>query len=270
MQKKLNILANMNPKSKYVEAAYAPGSQLVSAWQHTLYSSTVVHCCTVYCTVLFHMLWPYTVLVALSFAHILCSSPILQCTLNALKLLTHFLLHRFHFEICNSTIKFCWAQTRLVQRSFFILFALFCVPFVFSLCWVFSQWLFWSFILLGNNSLQLLGLPPLLIFLKTCLKLTMVRSSRRQRPLRSSFAPMMRRKQLSGSVSLRPSLLRRESNGKNSGTPMLGQSAQASPSGNFRHSWCLQWIRSAFRSFERWFGWEVRKKQVAILFWMLG
>jgi hypothetical protein len=52
-----------------------------------------------------------------------------------------------------------------------------------------SQWLLRSFILLGNNSLPLLGLPTLLTFLKTCLKLTIVRPPQRQLPLRSSFVP---------------------------------------------------------------------------------
>jgi hypothetical protein len=69
--------------------------------------------------------------------------------------------------------------------------------FLFFSLLIFSQWLLHAFILLGNNSLQLLGLPSLLIFLKTCLKLTMVRTSQQQLPLRSSFAPMMRN-QLSG------------------------------------------------------------------------
>ncbi len=143
----------------YVEAAYAPGSQLVSAWQHTLCSSTIVHCCTVHCTVFFHMLGPYTVLIALSFAHILCSSPILQCTLQALQLLTHFLSHRFHFEICNSTIKFCWAQTRLVQRSF-----LFCLPcFVCHLFFLFVEFFHSGFsdpsFFLGTIPCNCLGYP---------------------------------------------------------------------------------------------------------------
>ncbi len=30
---------------------------------------------------------------------------------------------------------------------------------------------------------------------------------------------------------------------------------------------CLQWIRSTFWSFERSFAWEVRKEQIAVLFW---
>ncbi len=48
----------------------------------------------------------------------------------------------------------------------------------------------------------------------------------------------------------------------------FGQSAQASPLGHFRHSGCLQWIRSAFWSFERCFAWAIRQKQVVILFWI--
>ncbi len=73
-----------------------------------------------------------------------------------------------------------------------------------------SQSILSSFVLLGNSSLPLLGLPPLLTFLKTCLKLTMVRSLLRQLPLRSSFAPTMRRNRLSGSASSRNSSLRRD------------------------------------------------------------
>ncbi len=161
----------------------------------------------------------YTAPVALSFAHILCSLPILQCALQALQLFTHFLSHRFHFEICHSTIKFCCTPTWLVQCSIFS-FALFLYA-IFFLCWFFSQWLPRSFILHGNNLLQSLGLPPLLISLITCLKLTMARLSRRQQPLRSSFAHTIRRNRLSGSTSSRRSSPWWASSRKNSGTSMF-------------------------------------------------
>jgi hypothetical protein len=73
----------------------------------------------------------------------------------------------------------------------------------------FSQWLPCSFFLPGNNSLQLLGLPPLLFSLTTCLNLTLVRPSQRQRLLRSSFTP--------SSALSRRSSLRQASNRKKSG-----------------------------------------------------
>jgi hypothetical protein len=53
------------------------------------------------------------------------------------------------------------------------------------------------------------------------MKLTMVRLPRWQLPLRSSFAPTMRRNQLSGSASSWLSLPRQESSHKSSGTPIL-------------------------------------------------
>ncbi len=67
---------------------------------------------------------------------------------------------------------------RILQRSTLVCLLCFCVPFFcFSQCrhhftvafpFLHSSW---------EHSLSLLGLPPLLIFLKTCLKLTMVRLS---------------------------------------------------------------------------------------------
>jgi hypothetical protein len=57
------------------------------------------------------------------------------------------------------------------------------VPFCLALMVAPRSWV------LPGIPLQLSGLPFLLFFHKTCLTLTMLRPSRRQRPLRSSFAP---------------------------------------------------------------------------------
>ncbi len=71
------------------------------------------------------------------------------------------------------------------QRS---IFCLFCPHEHLFLFVEFSRWLPRSLLLPGNSSLQLSGLLLLLFFHKTCLTLKMVRPSRWQRPLRSSFA----------------------------------------------------------------------------------
>ncbi len=70
--------------------------------------------------------------VAFSFAHVLCSLPILQCALQTLQHSSFkYFSHRFHFDTCNFIIKFCWAQTQLRQCS--ILFILFSSAIYFSL-----------------------------------------------------------------------------------------------------------------------------------------
>jgi hypothetical protein len=47
----------------------------------------------------------------------------------------------------------------------------------------------------------------------------------------------------------------------------FSQPAQASPSGHFGHTWCVQRLWRAFRWIEKYFAWTVWKEQVAILFW---
>jgi hypothetical protein len=83
-----------------------------------------------------------------------------------------------------------------------------------------SRWLPSSLFLPGIP-LQLSRLPLLLFFHKTCLILPMFGMSRQQQPLRSSFAPTMKRNWPSGSASSRHSLPQRASNRRNSGMPML-------------------------------------------------
>ncbi len=141
------------------------------------------------------------------------------------------------------------------------LFVCFCVP-VFFFVDPISHRLLRSFILLGNNSLPLLGLPLLLIFLKTCLKLTMVRTLRRQLPLHWGGTGYL-------VLPHQGAVLRgRYQVAKDQVCQCFGQSAQASSLGHFGHSRCMQWIRLAFWSFEKCFARAVHKKQVTFLFWI--
>ncbi len=163
-----------------------------------------------YCTLYFLSLTRsgYRATAALSFTHVLCLSQLSQCTCQGLQILHIFF--RIDFTLKSAkTISFL-LDTDTVSTALHpvCLLCFLCAIFFFD---PISQWLLQSFILLGNSSLPLLGLPQLLTFLKICLKLTMVRPSRQQLPLRSSFARTIRRNQLSGSASSRRCSLRQSS-----------------------------------------------------------
>jgi hypothetical protein len=123
-----------------------------------------------------------------------------------------------------------------------------------------------SFFLPGNNSLQLLGLSPLLFSLTTCLKLTMVSSLWQQGPLGQALPPKMSRKRPSSSASSRRSSPWRASDRKNSGTPMLWLACPSKSFGTFWRQWMSAMNQISLLTFERSFAWAVWKKQVAILF----
>ncbi len=140
---------------------------------------------------------------------------------------------RFHFETCNKKAKSCWTLTG--QCSIFVRFC----P---------SEHLFLLLNPHGGfpipcfswNSPAVAWAALFSFFHKTCLILTMFRPSWHQRPLRSSFAPMTR-----GTSHL---VLPHRGTVHRGGHQIIkaqvrqcsGQPAQASPSGHFRNSRCLQ------------------------------
>ncbi len=182
-------------------------------------------------------------LLTLSFAHVTCSSPICSVLSSATTLfLFKVSSHRFHFKTCNRKQEIL-LDIDTVREALHFLFIF--VPR--NSCSVFVESSWWL-----PGSLFLPGIPlrlprlPLLFLRKTCLTLTMLRLSRQQRPVRSRFAPRMRRNRPSGSASSRHSSPWQASNHRNSGTPMLWP---ACPSKSYGR--CLQRIRSTFWSLER-------------------
>ncbi len=163
-------------------------------------------------------------------------------TVTTFFLFNVFFSHRFIFETCNQKQK-TLLNTDAVRVV--LHFCLFCPCEHLFLFVEFSRWHPCSLFLPGIP-LQLPGLPLLSFCHKTCLILTMFRLSRQQRPLRSSFAPTLRRNQPFGSASLRRSWPWRASNHKAQVRQCSSQPAQASPSGHFRHGQCLQRIRLTF------------------------
>ncbi len=139
----------------------------------------------------------YTAPVALSLAHILCSSPICNA-------------HSKHYNIFLSKISFfigftlkpaILSDTETVMTMLhFCLFCLFCSHEHLSLLLSSHGCFHVPCFFLETFPGSCLGGPLLSFFHTTYLTLTMVRPLRWQRPHRSSFAPRMRRNMLSGSA----------------------------------------------------------------------
>ncbi len=174
-----------------------------------------------------------------------------------------FLSHMFHSKPTAKNIV-GKGHGRVSAPFLFVLFSWTFVPYVDS-----SRWLLHSLLLPRTFPCSCLGCPFFFSFTQH-VTLTMVRPSRRQRPLRSSFAPTMRRTGHLvlphwGAVCC----------GRHQVTEVqvhqcFNKPARSSPLWHFGHSRCLQRIRSILWSFEKCFAWAVPPPTQAVQLLLAG
>ncbi len=166
-----------------------------------------------------------------------------------------FFSHRFHFETCNKKAKSCWTRTWSGQQSIFVRF--FPVH-ICSCCWILT--VVSTFLVSSWNSSAVAWAAPSFVLLQS-----MCHSDNFQTAVAAATSQAKLctyNEEETGTVRRGGQQIAKAQICQGSGQP-----AQASPPRHFRHSQCLQWVRSTFPSFERRFAWAVRKEQMAAIFW---